>query len=76
MNDESFHANHPFLFYIEDESTGTILYTGIVNNPLEETGIDEPVVPPQKPPVAATEVPSRLGEEENADSGESAEIHL
>ncbi|XP_078048836.1 uncharacterized protein LOC144476110 isoform X2 [Augochlora pura] len=34
IEDESFHATHPFLFYIEDESTGTILYIGKVVDPL------------------------------------------
>nr|ARK19973.1 serpin-like protein [Ampulex compressa] len=35
---ETFHANHPFVFYIEDETTGTILYIGKVANPLEKFG--------------------------------------
>ncbi|XP_031847109.2 uncharacterized protein LOC116433298 [Nomia melanderi] len=29
----TFHANHPFAFFIEDESTATILYSGRVANP-------------------------------------------
>ncbi|XP_031775315.1 serine protease inhibitor 27A isoform X2 [Apis florea] len=33
--DETFHANHPFLFYIEDESSGTIIYIGKIMNPLD-----------------------------------------
>lgn len=33
--DETFHANHPFLFYIEDESIGTIIYIGKIMNPLD-----------------------------------------
>ncbi|XP_074033585.1 serine protease inhibitor 2 [Leptinotarsa decemlineata] len=32
----SFHANHPFMFYIEEELTGTILFVGKCENPLEE----------------------------------------
>ena len=35
IGDQSFHATHPFLFYIEDESTGTILYVGKMTNPLD-----------------------------------------
>ncbi|XP_076668244.1 uncharacterized protein LOC143368914 [Andrena cerasifolii] len=35
IGDEAFHATHPFLFYIEDESTGTILYMGKMANPLD-----------------------------------------
>lgn len=34
IEDESFHAIHPFVFYIEDETTGTILFVGKVTNPL------------------------------------------
>ncbi|KAK0096551.1 hypothetical protein PV326_005172 [Microctonus aethiopoides] len=36
--DQQFNANHPFVFYIEDETTGTILYVGRVNNPLMSIG--------------------------------------
>ncbi|XP_057328835.1 heparin cofactor 2-like [Microplitis mediator] len=36
--EQTFHANHPFIFYIEDETTGTILYMGRVINPLEGSG--------------------------------------
>ncbi|KAK9294348.1 hypothetical protein QLX08_011018 [Tetragonisca angustula] len=32
--EEVFHADHPFVFYIEDESTGTIIYIGKMMNPL------------------------------------------
>lgn len=56
MNDETFHANRPFLFYIEDENSGAILYMGVVNNPQEETGIAVPASPHQ--------APSRMGEQE------------
>ncbi|XP_076279491.1 uncharacterized protein LOC143208714 isoform X2 [Lasioglossum baleicum] len=35
IKDETFHATHPFVFYIEDETTGTILYIGRVTNPLD-----------------------------------------
>ncbi|XP_012225010.1 uncharacterized protein Spn27A [Linepithema humile] len=41
IEEGSFHANHPFVFYIEDETSGTILYVGKVKNPLsasETTG--------------------------------------
>lgn len=33
--DEEFEATHPFMFFIEDESTGTILFLGKVENPLD-----------------------------------------
>ncbi|XP_043516630.1 uncharacterized protein LOC122532161 [Frieseomelitta varia] len=33
--EEVFHADHPFVFYIEDESTGTIIYIGKMMNPLD-----------------------------------------
>ena len=56
MNDETFHASHPFLFYIEDESSGTILYMGVVNDPLEASGQAEP-------PRAPALMPPRLGNE-------------
>ncbi|XP_066582525.1 uncharacterized protein [Prorops nasuta] len=36
--DEIFNASRPFLFYIEDESEGTILYLGKMVNPLETSG--------------------------------------
>ncbi|XP_058796225.1 uncharacterized protein LOC131667058 [Phymastichus coffea] len=42
MGDETFHATHPFLFYIEDESTGTITYMGIVDHPLETSRVVKP----------------------------------
>ncbi|OXU25130.1 hypothetical protein TSAR_009543, partial [Trichomalopsis sarcophagae] len=64
MNDETFQADQPFLFYIEDESTGTILYMGLVNNPLEETGISESSAAPQ--------MPSRVGGHEDAPTAPSA----
>lgn len=41
IEERTFHANHPFVFYIEDESTGTVLYIGKMQNPLstsETTG--------------------------------------
>ncbi|XP_076659072.1 uncharacterized protein LOC143362614 [Halictus rubicundus] len=34
IGDETFHATHPFVFYIEDETTGTIIFAGKVTNPL------------------------------------------
>ena len=30
-----FHANRPFIFLIEDETTGTVLFSGKVTNPNE-----------------------------------------
>ncbi|XP_015115995.1 uncharacterized protein LOC107040423 [Diachasma alloeum] len=39
--DQEFIASHPFLFYIEDEITGTILYMGRMENPLQTTGSTE-----------------------------------
>nr|XP_033341228.1 uncharacterized protein LOC117229129 isoform X1 [Megalopta genalis] len=38
IEDESFHVTHPFIFYIEDESTGTILYIGKVTDPTNSSG--------------------------------------
>ncbi|EZA57928.1 hypothetical protein X777_01942 [Ooceraea biroi] len=38
MEEGTFHANHPFVFYIEDETTGTILYMGKVKDPLNTSG--------------------------------------
>jgi len=38
MQEGIFHVNHPFVFYIEDETTGTILYIGKVKNPLNTSG--------------------------------------
>ncbi|KAI4504439.1 hypothetical protein M0802_000910 [Mischocyttarus mexicanus] len=38
VGDQTFHANHPFVFYIEDETTGTILYIGKVSDPLQREG--------------------------------------
>ncbi|EFN65867.1 Plasminogen activator inhibitor 1 [Camponotus floridanus] len=38
IEEGTFYANQPFVFYIEDETTGTILYVGLVRNPLNETG--------------------------------------
>lgn len=30
-----FNASNPFVFYIEDENTGTVLFVGKVENPLQ-----------------------------------------
>lgn len=38
IEEGTFYANQPFVFYIEDETTGTILYVGLVRNPLNEAG--------------------------------------
>lgn len=38
IEEGTFHANQPFVIYIEDETTGTILYVGLVQNPLNEAG--------------------------------------
>lgn len=38
ISDQTFYANRPFVFYIEDESTGTILYIGKISNPLQREG--------------------------------------
>ncbi|XP_011638346.1 uncharacterized protein LOC105428007 [Pogonomyrmex barbatus] len=38
IEEGTFQANHPFVFYIEDETTGTILYVGKVLNPLNRSG--------------------------------------
>ncbi|XP_011310627.1 heparin cofactor 2 isoform X1 [Fopius arisanus] len=39
--DRKFIASHPFLFYVEDEITGTILYMGRMENPLQTVGNTE-----------------------------------
>ncbi|XP_044741554.1 uncharacterized protein LOC123302606 [Chrysoperla carnea] len=47
--DHIFNASHPFLFLIEDEQTGAILYFGKVENPTSKTGeikVPWPAVPP------------------------------
>lgn len=41
IEDESFHATHPFIFYIEDEINGTILFIGRVINPLGNQTIQQ-----------------------------------
>lgn len=46
-SDEVFNASHPFLFFIEDESTGTIVFVGKVVNP-------EGYLPPQPQPAKTT----------------------
>lgn len=38
IEERTFHANHPFVFYIEDETTGTVIYIGKVQNPLNVSG--------------------------------------
>ncbi|XP_012064085.1 PREDICTED: uncharacterized protein LOC105627412 [Atta cephalotes] len=38
IEEGTFHANRPFVFYIEDETTGTILYIGKIQNPLNTSG--------------------------------------
>lgn len=38
IEEGTFHINRPFVFYIEDETTGTILYIGKVQNPLNTFG--------------------------------------
>lgn len=50
ISDRTFHARHPFLFFIEDETTGTVVFVGKVTNPLESSGtIEEPVNLPNLP---------------------------
>lgn len=33
--DNVFNASHPFLFFVEEQSTGSLLFAGKVENPLE-----------------------------------------
>ncbi|XP_017889133.1 uncharacterized protein LOC108630369 [Ceratina calcarata] len=35
IEDETFHVDRPFVFYIEEETTGTVIYTGRIMNPLD-----------------------------------------
>jgi serpin B len=34
--DVSFHATHPFMFFIQDETTGTVIFVGKLVNPATE----------------------------------------
>ncbi|XP_068082596.1 uncharacterized protein [Anabrus simplex] len=38
-----FHANHPFLFFIEDETTGTVLFVGKVVDPTNTAELQETI---------------------------------
>ena len=59
IGEENFIANRPFIFYIEDESTGTILFIGKVENPLQGNGNTSMIV----------NLPSRFGEENEQTNG-------
>ncbi|XP_043283834.1 uncharacterized protein [Venturia canescens] len=41
MGEQTFNADHPFLFFIEDEITGAILYMGRLSDPTRQTGSTE-----------------------------------
>ncbi|XP_029156604.1 uncharacterized protein LOC114929280 isoform X2 [Nylanderia fulva] len=61
IEEGTFHANHPFVFYIEDETTATILYIGIVQNPLSASGTTGKIsqeFPSRFNPDAATVTPN------------------
>ncbi|KYM94473.1 Serpin B3, partial [Cyphomyrmex costatus] len=63
IEEGTFHANHPFVFYIEDETTGTILYVGKVQNPLNTSGTTGKVqqeFPSRFNPDAATVTPNSV----------------
>jgi serine protease inhibitor len=34
--DVYFHAKHPFMFFIQDETTGTVIFVGKLKNPIIE----------------------------------------
>jgi serine protease inhibitor len=34
--DVYFHAKHPFMFFIQDETTGTVIFVGKLQNPSME----------------------------------------
>jgi serine protease inhibitor len=34
--DVYFHAKHPFMFFIQDETTGTVIFVGKLKNPSTE----------------------------------------
>lgn len=40
--DSFFNATHPFAFFVEDQTTGTILFIGKVVNPLESDPVPIP----------------------------------
>ncbi|XP_015597657.1 uncharacterized protein LOC107268913 [Cephus cinctus] len=60
FGEQSFHANHPFLFFIEDETTGTIVFVGKVTNPLEMNGHLD---------VSAPNLPNRFGDSTSGSQG-------
>lgn len=49
MAEQEFIADHPFLFFIEDEITRTILYMGRLSNPLDENGSTDSAIAPTFP---------------------------
>lgn len=59
--DEVFNASHPFLFFIEDETTGTILFVGKYVHPKEEEALSEekPSSPSPTPSSSSTPKPSK-----------------
>ncbi|XP_014481109.1 PREDICTED: uncharacterized protein LOC106747753 [Dinoponera quadriceps] len=57
IEEGTFNANHPFVFYIEDETTGTILFVGVVRNPLDAPGT-----------TAQVETESRFGSQDHTNT--------
>ncbi|PSN48961.1 hypothetical protein C0J52_11362 [Blattella germanica] len=53
-----FHADHPFLFFIQDETTGTVIFVGKVVDPTTSEA-------PLRTPAESDVVQSRLGEKES-----------
>ncbi|RZC35848.1 serpin B6, partial [Asbolus verrucosus] len=54
--DYVFNATHPFLFFLEEQTSGTILFVGRVENPLESNSVPLPPRFGDNQPTAATSV--------------------
>lgn len=56
--DNVFNASHPFMFFIEEQTNGTILFVGKIENPLE----------------IHSELPNRFGQNSVSSSGTNSLI--
>lgn len=48
IQDELFNASHPFLFFIEEETTGTIVFVGKFMHPVEDVSESNPATTTKK----------------------------